>query len=157
MADFVLAQGLGAASLRPLAQAAGVSDRMLLYYFADKADALEATLQSIAVRMTAMMDAGAPPRPLPYPVLKAALIERLFAAEAWPYMCVWLEIASLAARGDPLYRRVGKAIGQGFLGWGEAHLSGEDPGADAATLLVELEGRVLLTSLGLAEVARRAR
>jgi AcrR family transcriptional regulator len=36
LADYVLAHGLTASSLRPLARAAGTSDRMLLYYFADK-------------------------------------------------------------------------------------------------------------------------
>ena len=35
---YVLAQGLSASSLRPLAKAAGTSDRMLLYHFADKDD-----------------------------------------------------------------------------------------------------------------------
>jgi AcrR family transcriptional regulator len=157
MADFVLAEGLGAASLRPLARAAGVSDRMLLYYFADKADAVTATLQRVAERMQAMMAAGAPAERLPAPVLKAALREQLFAPAFWPYMSVWLEIAALSARGDPLYREVGEAIGRGFLAWGEAHIAGDDPATEAATLLVELEGRVLLTALGLADVATRAR
>jgi AcrR family transcriptional regulator len=157
MADFVLAQGLGAASLRPLAEAAGVSDRMLLYYFTDKADAVTATLQLIAARMQAMMEASAPAERLPAPVLKAALIEQLFAPAFWPYMSVWLEIAALSARGDPLYSEVGEAIGRGFLAWGEAHIAGDDPATEAATLLVELEGRVLLTALGLADVVRRAR
>ncbi|MFY8208820.1 MAG: TetR/AcrR family transcriptional regulator, partial [Caulobacter sp.] len=35
LADHLLATGLSQASLRQLAAAAGVSDRMLLYYFAD--------------------------------------------------------------------------------------------------------------------------
>ena len=41
MADYVLSEGLGAATLRPLAAAAGTSDRMLLYYFADKDELLD--------------------------------------------------------------------------------------------------------------------
>ena len=36
MAAHLLAHGLEGANLRPLARAAGTSDRMLLYYFADK-------------------------------------------------------------------------------------------------------------------------
>jgi AcrR family transcriptional regulator len=35
LTDYVLAEGLSAASLRPLAKAAGTSDRLLLYYFND--------------------------------------------------------------------------------------------------------------------------
>ena len=48
MADHVLAEGLAAATLRPLAAAAGTSDRMLLYYFADKDELLTATLARIS-------------------------------------------------------------------------------------------------------------
>ena len=40
MADHVLSEGLAAGTLRPLAAAAGTSDRMLLYYFADKDELL---------------------------------------------------------------------------------------------------------------------
>jgi AcrR family transcriptional regulator len=36
LAAHVLAEGLGGASLRPLARAAGTSDRMLLYHFGTK-------------------------------------------------------------------------------------------------------------------------
>ena len=53
LADHVLAHGLVSASLRPLAKAAGTSDRMLLYYFADKSELLAATLQRIAERSPA--------------------------------------------------------------------------------------------------------
>ena len=42
LADHVLAHGLSASSLRPLAKAAGTSDRMLLYYFADKSEMMTA-------------------------------------------------------------------------------------------------------------------
>ena len=51
MADHLLAEGLGAATLRPLAAAAGTSDRMLLYYFNDKDELLSATLHRVAERM----------------------------------------------------------------------------------------------------------
>ena len=36
MTDHILLKGLAGATLRPLAAAAGTSDRMLLYYFADR-------------------------------------------------------------------------------------------------------------------------
>jgi AcrR family transcriptional regulator len=151
MADFVLAEGLKAASLRALAGAAGVSDRMLLYYFRDKDEALAATLGAIAGRMQAMMDTQAPGERLPVAELRALLLDSLFTPAAWPFMCVWLEIAALSARGDRPMREVGNAIGRGFLAWGEARIEGADPAGDAHRLLVEIEGLVLLTSLGLGE------
>lgn len=45
MADHVLAAGLRGASLRPLAQVAGTSDRMLLYYFTNKGELSPRSLQ----------------------------------------------------------------------------------------------------------------
>ena len=48
LAGFILAHGLAAASLRPMAKAAGTSDRMIVYHFGDKAGAIEAGLARIA-------------------------------------------------------------------------------------------------------------
>src|SRR5271167_4942506 len=100
MADHILLEGLGAATLRPLAAAAGTSDRMLLYYFADKDELITATLARIATRMTTQLDAAIPVEPArPFSVL----LEQVWAAMAseglQPFMQVWLDIASGAARG----------------------------------------------------------
>jgi AcrR family transcriptional regulator len=157
LADHVLAHGLVAASLRPLAKAAGTSDRMLLYYFDDKAEIIGATLQRIAARMTMMLTEHAAPEPLPLDALVTRLSAILFDERFWPFMCVWLELASRAARGDPLYVPIAAAIGQGFLAWGEAQLAEPDPDArarEAAKLLVTIEGMVLVRAIGLEQVAR---
>jgi AcrR family transcriptional regulator len=153
LADHVLAQGLGGASLRPLAAAVGTSDRMLLYYFSDKAALIGAVLDEIAARMTALLDEAAPPAPLPRPALQAALMPLLRDPAVWPFMQVWLEMASLAARGDPDCARVGERIARGFVAWGARQLDvaeGERE-AEAVRLLLTIEGAVLLTSLGLGE------
>ncbi|MEI6159755.1 MAG: TetR family transcriptional regulator [Roseococcus sp.] len=66
MADHLLREGLAGASLRALAKAAGTSDRMLLYYFADKDELLGATLAHIAAELAALLDqagSGAGRRP----------------------------------------------------------------------------------------------
>lgn len=156
LADHVLAHGLSASSLRPLAKAAGTSDRMLLYYFADKGELVAAVLQRIAGRMVALMEAAAVPEPLPYD----ALLQRIFAALSdpgfAPYMRVFLEVASGAANGDATLARIGEAIGRGFLDWGKAQLKSGTPDVDAARLLVTLEGTVFLRAIGMADVCDRA-
>ena len=58
MADHLLAEGLGAATLRPLAAAAGTSDRMLLYYFTDKDERHRHLLARIAARMIVQLDSA---------------------------------------------------------------------------------------------------
>lgn len=147
LADHVLAHGLAASSLRPLARAAGLSDRMLLYYFKDKDAVIEATLARIVARLTARLTRHVDAAPLPLEALATKLLAILVADDLWPYMCVWLEIAAMAARGDAFYRTVGGQIGEGFLAWGEAQL--ENP-KDATALLVKIEGTIVLRSLGIA-------
>jgi AcrR family transcriptional regulator len=155
LADHVLAQGLIAASLRPLAKAAGTSDRMLLYYFADKAEIIGATLGRIAERMTLALASRAAPEPLPLEQLEARLTALVLEEEFWPYMCVWLELASRAARGDPLYVPIASAIGAGFLEWGKMQLSAPDETArarDAARLLIRIEGAVMVKAIGMGAI-----
>ena len=151
LADHVLAHGLIASSLRPLAKAAQTSDRMLLYYFADKAEIVAATLERVAARMVALLSAHAAPAPLPFDLLLPRIARTLSDDAFWPYMRVWLEIASRAAGGDPFYRATGEAIGRGFLAWGGAQIACDETErkVQSARLLVRVEGMVLLKSIGL--------
>jgi AcrR family transcriptional regulator len=152
LADFVLANGLDAASLRPMAKAAGTSDRMLLYYFADKNALITAVLGHLAQRMVATLEAQRAPQPLPLDALRKELLAIVLAEDVWPFMRLWLEIAARAARGHALYRPLGEQIGRGFLAWAQGQLRSADPKRDAATLLMTVEGAVLLKSLGLDDV-----
>jgi AcrR family transcriptional regulator len=156
IADHILAHGLGASSLRPLAKAAQTSDRMLLYYFADKSDLIASALTLIAERLTTRLAARTATAPQPLDTLRPALLDILLADDLWPYMRIWLEIASLAAKGDCFYRALGNQIARGFLAWGAAQLDSATPGTDAAKLLVAIEGTLLLKSVGLDDVAALA-
>ncbi len=159
LADYMLSHGLSASSLRPLAKAAHISDRMLLYYFKDKAEIVTATLEIIAQRLVIMLNKHTADLPLPLDILRANLSTVLLSEELWPYMCLWLEIASISARGDPLTRAIGEGIGRSFLAWGAEQLACATPEAleiDAAKLLVSIEGMVLLKSIGLEDVCKKA-
>ena len=157
LADHMLAHGLSGSSLRPLAAAVGTSDRMLLYYFRDKADLVAATLEQVARRMQALLDA-VPPEKRPLDEVVAALADLVASAAVWPYMRLWLEIASQAANGDAVCRVVGGQIGRGLLDWGRSRLSSppDQLDRDAARLLATIEGLVLLQALGLDDIARAA-
>jgi AcrR family transcriptional regulator len=159
LADHVLAHGLSASSLRPLAKAAGTSDRMLLYYFPDKGALIAAVLEVVAARMVTLLEARKADGPLPFAALKRQLLDIAFADDMWPYMRLWLEMAALAALGDPVFRTVGELLGRGFLAWGTAQLDSANDAArevEAAQLLVAIEGNLLLRSVGLGDVAARA-
>lgn len=156
LADHVLANGLSASSVRPLAEAVGISDRMLLYYFHDKSELIAATLQLLSARLTLALQAHTASKPMPLDAVRRRLAAVLLSDDVWPYMQLWLEIVALSARGNPFYREVGGGIARAFLDWGKAQLQASTPAAhatDAARLLVSIEGMVLLKSVGLEDVA----
>lgn len=159
LTDYVLMHGLSASSLRPLAKAADTSDRMLLYYFKDKSEIITAVLETISARLVHMLGDRAAPEPLLLDDLRRQFAEILLVDELWPYMRIWLEVASKASMGDPYYRAVGEQIGRGFFEWGKAQLKSESEAQreiDAARLLVSIEGMLLLKSLGLEDISAKA-
>ena len=152
MADHVLSQGLGAATLRPLAAAAGTSDRMLLYYFADKDELLTATLARIATRMIAQLDGAIPVEPRrPFPVLLQQVWVAMAAESLRPFMPLWLDLAAGAARGLQPHRDVAGQIADGFLAWVATRLQPESDGgppSSAPLFLASIEGMYLLDAIG---------
>ncbi len=159
LTDYVLAEGLSAASLRPLAKAAGTSDRMLLYYFTDKTHIITAVLEQISARLVELISERSAAEPLPLEELRRQFADILFEDALWPYMRIWLQVAARAAMGDDYYRGVGEQIGRGFLEWGKAQLKSENAAQleiDAARLLVSMEGMLFLKSIGLDDVNAKA-
>lgn len=153
MADFVLSQGLAAASLRPLAQAAGISDRMLLYYFKDKSEVITAILTLVSQRLKAALDTRTTTPPLPLGRLRGRVVRLVLDEAFWPYMCLRVEIAAQAARGDALCRKVGEDLGRIVLDWITPQLDSTDQ-AEALRLLMQVDGTVLLKMAGLFDPAR---
>ncbi|MDJ0921979.1 MAG: TetR/AcrR family transcriptional regulator [Henriciella sp.] len=158
LADHVLKDGLMNASLRPLAKAVGTSDRMLLYYFEDKADLIGAILDRISERVTQLLEQSAPQKPLPMEELTPTLLQAVSSDAFWPYLRLWLQMAAFSADGDPVFKTAGERIGRGFVAWTEAQLSAPDAASrarDAAEILILIEGSVLLRSLGLEDVVEQ--
>lgn len=159
LADHVLADGLSASSLRALAEAARTSDRMLLYYFKDKNEIIASTLGVIGSRLETILTERMAPHPLPLAKLQPRLLKTALEDDLWPYMSMWLEISALAAHGDVFYQTVGKQLAEQFLAWG-AHQLDTAPvkkrNAEAATLLMTIEGVLLLKSVGMDAAIRDA-
>jgi len=65
MADFLLLQGLAAASLLPLAKTAGISDRSLLYFFEERSKVITAILTLPSLRLKTRLDIRTITPPLP--------------------------------------------------------------------------------------------
>jgi len=160
LADHLLREGLSGASLRPLAAAAGTSDRMLLYYFADKDELLAATLRQVAARLTRLLDgAGTGIAPSPLSTLIGEVWAAMRTPALQPYVRLWLELAAGAARGQEPHRAVAGQITDAFLSWAADRLLVEDEAdraPQAALLLATVDGFALLEAVGRADAADAA-
>lgn len=156
----LLAAGLGDTGLRTLAAAVGTSDRMLLYYFSDKADLLDAVLGRIADDLVALLDGALGAETMPAAALYARLSGLASDPAVAPFMRLWAEIAALGGRGQPPFDRIAASIAAGFGRWVEAHLDVPDPARRrglAALLLVLVDGAALLDPLDDAAIGDAAR
>jgi AcrR family transcriptional regulator len=150
LADHLLAHGLQAASLRPLAAAVGTSDRMLLHYFADKEELLSATLTLVAQRLIAMLEA-ARTEPMPPQALLRLLAGMVKDARVLPYMRLWLELLPLAAGGQEPFFTTAQRISVTLRDWiADALLvpTEAERAPLAALTLTLVEGFVVLNALG---------
>lgn len=158
MADFVLEHGLGGASLRTLAAAVGTSDRMLLYYFQDRHELLAATLERVAARLTARLDATFPAGTrLAFEALLPAVWTIVGSPELKPYIRLWLDIAAAALHERQPERIIAAKLLDGFAAWVAAHL---DACAEAprgpALLLATIEGALFFEAIGRGDLAALA-
>jgi AcrR family transcriptional regulator len=156
IARHILNEGLPGSSLRSLAASAGVSDRMLLYYFADKNEILTAALRMLALQMAEVLDGSVPREPRRPPA--ALLVEIRTAIRGpvlRPYMRLWLEIAARAARDEAPYAVVAGMIADGFADWISSRLKAKSA-QEAARLLATVEGLVVLDAVNRPNLADAA-
>jgi AcrR family transcriptional regulator len=153
MAAHVRAHGLAGASLRPLARAAGTSDRMLIYHFGSKDALIAALLDQLTAEILSACDAALPARPAATEAATLAAALALWRTPTFrPYLRVWFDILSGAARGEAAHAAAARRIAEGQLGW----IAGRLPAAAgdrAAGVLVALQGALVLDAAGLGGVA----
>jgi AcrR family transcriptional regulator len=151
IADHLLGEGLSAATLRPIARAAGLSDRMLIYYFETRDAAIAAGLERAAARLADRLDGAAAPGPLPSDALVRHLAPFILDPAQGPVMKLWLEIAARAARGEQPYAGIAPMIAGRFLEWVTRQLDAPEDVRDgeALAVLAQLDGMALLHAAGL--------
>lgn len=153
---YVLANGLANLSLRPLARAAGTSDRMLIYHFGTKEQLIEVVLGHLASDLEAVLTASAPAKSSSS--LESCLIEImqvLRTDEVRRYLLIWLEIVAAAGLGNERFKIIGSDLLRRFLPWIEARLpeNVSNREATAATVLALVEGCVVMDAVGMATTA----
>jgi AcrR family transcriptional regulator len=150
IADHLLAQGLEGASLRPLAAAAGTSDRMLLYYFADKDALLTAALNLIVERLQEVLSQGTHEE-MPFSLLIPHLAQVIRDPHIRPYLRLWLELMTFAARNEEPFTMIARQISDDFLTWFSSMLMiemEEDRIPLAALAMAIVDGLILFDTIG---------
>lgn len=146
IANHLLAEGLNQAGLRRLAEAAGTSDRMLIYYFGSKDALLDAVLGAIAADVTVQLDAALGTRVRSADELLAQLTALMMHPGFEPAVKLWFELVGLAARGQEPYLSNARLLSHNWIAWIAARLE-ESADSDAADLYAHLEGRLMLRQI----------
>ena len=152
IADHLLAHGLGPSSLRALGAASGNSDRMLLYYFADKDEIVISALQVVCLRLAKLLETavGEAASLAPGPLLRQ-LAPIMRGPVFRPYMRFWIELVALAARDQEPFHTAAGQIADYFVSWvaDRLDIGGEaERMIEAAALVALLDGVVLLDCVG---------
>ncbi|BDP40844.1 TetR family transcriptional regulator [Deinococcus aetherius] len=137
----MLEHGLTDLSLRPLADALGVSARLLLYHFCSKEQLVVEVLGAIAAQqqvVLAQVDPAADPDER-FDVLWA----RLTSPELTPFLRSLFEVELHAIDEDGLYRQFAQGALHAWLGVVTAHLKEEVPASSANWVLAALTGLLI--------------
>lgn len=159
MAAHVLEHGLSGASLRPLAKAAGTSDRMLIYHFGNKEALIGELLTYLANAYSDALDEALPTgRADSRGDCLDAIAAATRAPQFAPYLALWWQIVAEASRGNAVYRDSARAIMRKLLGWVEDFMPlGETDRTGAAQQVLTLvEGAQMLDAVGCSDIADAA-
>ncbi|MVA18949.1 TetR family transcriptional regulator [Agrobacterium vitis] len=160
MVDHVLSEGMQGATLRPLAAAAGTSDRMLLYYFADKDELIGVVLERVSAKIRDELEIAIPVgERRSFDLLLQQVWAVLGSQHLKPYMDIWLDLVSGAARDVQPYRKVAGAILDGYLSWVRVRLQPTPNGmlpSSPELLITAVQGMYLFEAIGRPAVAKAA-
>lgn len=148
LAAHLLETGLTQSSLRQLARAAGVSDRMLLYYFADKTEVLSAATAQIAAQtvggLAEALPEGTKLRPRELVILAAQITA---GPQMRRFMRLWVEMIAAAAKGEEPFVTISGQVMASFKHWLAARLdvpADTDPVATAGVIIALIDGLALV-------------
>ena len=147
IADVLLADGVAQVPLRDLAARLGTSDRMLLYYFTDKAELIVAAIGELAARLNTVLEGSRVEGR--HPPAKVLLDTATFLAlpDLVPFRAVWADILARGGRGEAPFAEIARALVESSIASLEARLEVEDPALRrryAAAILAAIEGVWLL-------------
>lgn len=128
IARFVLPGDLSRTSLRRLALAAGLNDRVFALYFRDRSEVLTEAFALLRQEFGERLAAALPGEGRMSPeALSDTARQVIEAPTVKPFMSLWLETIGAAARGEAPFVAIAALVVDQILDWLEARLDIEDP------------------------------
>lgn len=143
VAAHLVREGFGNSGIRALAASAGLSDRMLMYYFETKESLIASALRLLAENMAKGLEALLPPKPMTPEAIVRTLVESARMPGQTAVLQLWFEIVGLAVRGQEPYRSTVNDILAAWEAWLLLRLAPKDQHR-ARAVLAEVEGSLML-------------
>ncbi len=156
LAAHVLEHGMEHASLRPLAKAAGTSDRMLIYHFGSKEQLVDDVLAYVADTYRQLLDdAFSGGRAKTRDEVLSRVLDSTGDQTMQPFLALWWQIVAGCARGNTGYLDAAQSVMDSLLDWLESQMPADDPDpkGGARLLLTIIEGTQMLDSIGRGNIA----
>jgi AcrR family transcriptional regulator len=154
--------GVDGVTFGAVGKEAGVPDRTVVYYFANKAALTEAVVGATALQILAALDGHiGGGRRLSDAELARECFEVLTGEDARGPVAVWLQVWSKAAGGEQPHLDISRGLVGTWIDWTSARLDPEpadetDARRRVAKLIALLDGALLLALVGLEDEARAA-
>jgi AcrR family transcriptional regulator len=146
VAGHLIREGFANSGIRALAESAGISDRMLMYYFETKEELIASALVVMAENMSAGLDALLPPRAVAAATIVDVMVQAAAQEDQKAVLRLWFEIIGLAIRGQEPYRStVNRILAQWELWISDRLRPGQKE--QAANVLAQIEGLLMLKLL----------
>lgn len=143
---YLIENGMSDIGLRKLAEVAGTSDRMLIYYFETKDALLGQVLHAVASGLAAQLDVQLGQEQRSADLLLKELLALSSTPQFHAVIQLWFEVVGLAVRGQEPFATNATAIAHSWLAWIESRIKDPQPN-QAIDLFAELEGRLMLRLL----------
>jgi AcrR family transcriptional regulator len=142
----LLREGFRNSNLRALAASAGMSDRMVMYYFETKESLISEAILMIAENLQTGLDAVLPDRQASGARIVSTMVDSALTDGSRETLRLWFEIVGLAVRGDEPYLSTAQLFLKEWESWIEAKLPASQKHR-APALLAQIEGEVMIQLL----------
>lgn len=143
VAEYLLSHGFEDSGIRSLAASAGISNRMLMYYFSSKDELVLEALLSISKTLAEQLDMLLPQNT----ATQKEIVDTMLLASEDPatqmLIKLFFETAGLGVRGASPYRAITQRILERWQSWIEQKLRA-DQKTRAPEILAQLEGQLFV-------------